>query len=63
MRLINGASTSRFSEDIFALLVARENEFLSQVFEQALLPPLGKIIGVDSIKIANEVGVHAERRR
>jgi len=37
MRLINGASTSRIREDIFAFWVARKNAILSSVFEQAIV--------------------------
>jgi len=50
------------NENIFAFLAARESAILSQVFEQAIAS-LGKVIRVDSIKLANKVRAHAGTRR
>ena len=50
------------SEDIFAFLEAgKMHSFHKYLGRQ--LPPLGKVIRVDSIKLANEVRGHAATRR
>ena len=64
MRLINGVSFIAFmiSEDIFAFLEAGKMQSFRKYLGRQL-PPLGKVIRVDSIKIANEVRGHAGTRR
>ena len=51
-----------FSEEQLAFLVARKMQSFRKYLSRQL-PPLGKVIRVDSIKIANEVRAHAGTRR
>ena len=64
MRLINGVSFIAFmiTEDIFAFLEAGKMQSFRKYLGRQL-PPLGKVIRVNSIKIANEVRGHAGTRR